>query len=147
YTEVTTSNKEINRTPKFDKQEAIYPALIQRVDAALAKLNDGDQTYGSSDFFYKGNIAKWTKFGNSLKLRLGMRMRYANSSLAQKTVTEAMTSPMGLLSSNSDNAAVATFNDAQAENQNPILRQMTTGSADLRYLANTLVDKLKEYND
>ena len=76
-----------------------------------------------------------------------MRMRYANSSLAQKTVTEAMTSPMGLLSSNSDNAAVATFNDAQAENQNPILRQMTTGSADLRYLANTLVDKLKEYND
>lgn len=147
YTEVTTSNKEINRTPKFDKQEAIYPALIQRVDAALAKLNDGDQTYGSSDFFYKGNIAKWKKFGNSLKLRLGMRMRYANSSLAQKTVTEAMTSPMGLLSSNSDNAAVPTFNDAQAENQNPILRQMTTGSADLRYLANTLVDKLKEYND
>jgi hypothetical protein len=24
---------------------------------------------------------------------------------------------------------------------------MTTGSADLRYLANTLVEKLKEYND
>lgn len=147
YSEITKSNKEINRTPKFDKQEEIYPALVQKVDAAMARLTTGDQSYGSSDFFYKGSIDKWKKFGNSLKLKLGMRMRYANPSLAQKTVTEAMTSATGLFSSNSDNAAVPTYNDAQAENQNPILRQMTTGSADLRYLANTLVDKLKEYND
>ncbi|GAA4182167.1 SusD/RagB family nutrient-binding outer membrane lipoprotein [Sphingobacterium ginsenosidimutans] len=147
YSEITKDSREINRTPKFDKQEDIYPALVIKVDAALARLTAGDQSYGSSDFFYGGNIDKWKKFGNSLKLKLGMRMRYANLSLAQKTVTEAMTSPLGLISSNSDNAAVPTFNNAQAENQNPILRQMTTGSADLRYLANTLVNKLKEYND
>ncbi len=147
YSEITKSTKEINRTPKFDKQEDIYPALIQKVDAAIARLTSGDLSYGSSDFFYKGSIDKWKKFGNSLKLKLGIRLRYANPSLAQKTVTEAMTSTVGLFSSNSDNAAVPTYNDAQAENQNPILRQMTTGSADLRYLANTLVDKLKEYND
>ena len=147
YSEITKSTKEINRTPKFDKQEDIYPALIQKVDAAIARLTSGDLSYGSSDFFYKGSIDKWKKFGNSLKLKLGIRLRYANPSLAQKTVTEAMTSTVGLFSSNSDNAAVPTYNDAQAENQNPILRQMTTGSADLCYLANTLVDKLKEYND
>ncbi len=147
YSEITKSTKEINRTPKFDKQEDIYPALIQKVDAAIARLTSGDLSYGSSDFFYKGSIDKWKKFGNSLKLKLGIRLRYANPSLAQKTVTEAMTSTVGLFSSNSDNAAVPTYNDAQAENQNPILRQMTTESADLRYLANTLVDKLKEYND
>src|SRR5690606_3001745 len=141
------SSTEINRTPKFDKQEDIYPALIQKLNAALGKLTTGDASYGTSDFFYAGNIDKWKKFGNSLKLRLGMRIRYANASLAQQTVTEAIGSSYGLLSSNADNAAVATFNNAQAENQNPILRQMTTGSADLRYLANTLVNKLKEYND
>lgn len=147
YFEVTKSSREINRTPKFDKQEEIYPALVQKVDAAIVKLTNGDLSYDNSDFFYKGSIEKWKKFGNSLKLKLGMRMRYANPALAQKTVTEAMTSATGLFASNSDNAAVPTYNDAQAENQNPILRQMTTGSADLRYLANTLVDKLKEYND
>lgn len=147
FSEVTTSSTAINRTPKFDKQEDIYPALIQKLNAALTKLTTGDASYGTSDFFYSGNIDKWKKFGNSLKLRLGMRLRYANASLAQKTVTEALSSSDGLLTSNSDNAAVKTFNDAQAENQNPILRQLTTGSADLRYLANTLVDKLKEYND
>ncbi|UIR54750.1 SusD/RagB family nutrient-binding outer membrane lipoprotein [Sphingobacterium sp. SRCM116780] len=147
FSEITQSSTTINRTPKFDKQEDIYPALVQHLDAALAKLTAGDSSYGTADFFYGGSIDKWKKFGNSLKLRLGMRMRYANPSLAQQTVTTALSSEYGLLASNADNAAVATFNNAQAENQNPILRMFTTGSADLRYLANTLVNTLKTYDD
>lgn len=147
FSEITTSPTEINTTPKFDKQEDIYPALITKVDAAISKLTAGDASYGSADFFYQGNIDKWKKFGNSLKLRLGMRLRYANASLAQQTVTAAITSPIGLLSSNADNAAIPTFNNAQPENQNPILRQAVTGSSDLRYLANTLIDKLKAMDD
>lgn len=147
FSEVTTSSTSINRTPKFDKQEDIYPALIQRLDAALAKLTTGDASYGAPDFFYAGNIDKWKKFGNTLKLRLGMRMRYANPALAQKTVAEALASPYGLLSSNADNAAVPTYNNAQPENQNPILRMATTGSTDLRYLANKFVSTLLDNND
>lgn len=147
FLEVTKSNKEINRTPKFDKQEDIYPALIERLDVALSKLHESDQSYGAADFFYQGNITGWQKFGNSLKLRLGMRIRYANTQLAEKTVKEAMSSSYGLLASNKDNATIPTYNDAQAENQNPILRQSITGSSDLRYLANTLIDRLKEDND
>lgn len=147
FSEITQSNTAINRTPKYDKQEDIYPALIKRLDASLAKITTGDASYGTSDFFYNGNFDKWKKFGNSLKLRLGMRLRYAKPDLAEETVKAAMAAPYGLLASNADNAAVATFNNAQAENQNPILRQSTTGSADLRYLANTLVDKLKADTD
>lgn len=147
YSEVTTSPSAVNRTPKFDKQEDIYPSLIAKVDAAISKLTSGDATYGSSDFFYQGNLDKWKKFGNSLKLKLGMRIRYANPTLAQQTVTAAINSSAGLISSNSDNAAVATYNNAQTENQNPILRQAVTGSSDLRYLANTLINKLKTDND
>lgn len=147
FSEITQNSASINRTPKFDKQEDIYPALVQRLDQSLAKLTAGDASYGTSDFFYGGNIDKWKKFGNSLKLRIGMRMRYANPNLAQQTVTAALSSSFGLLASNADNAAVATFNNAQPENQNPMLRQFTTGSADLRYLANTLVNQLKTYDD
>lgn len=147
FSEVTHSNIEVNRTPKFDKQEDIYPVLVKRLDAALAKMHAGDQSYGTADFFYQGKIEGWQKFGNSLKLRLGMRMRYANPELAKETVQEAMNSSYGLLASNQDNAAVPTYSDAQAENQNPILRQAITGSSDIRYLANTLINKLKEYND
>ncbi|MGJ1196817.1 SusD/RagB family nutrient-binding outer membrane lipoprotein [Sphingobacterium spiritivorum] len=147
FSAVTQDAGAIQRTPAFDKQEDIYPVLIQQLDAALARLNAADNSYGTADFFYGGNVSKWAKFGNSLKLKLGMRLRYANAQLAQKTVTEAIASPYGLLSSNADNAAVPTFNNAQAENYNPMLRQFITGSSDIRYLANTLVNTLKNYND
>lgn len=147
FSEVTTSSADINRTPKFDKQEDIYPKLIERLDAALAKLTAGDASYGTSDFFYAGNIDKWKKFGNTLKFRIGMRMRYVNPTLAQKTVNESLTSNYGLIASNSDNAAVPTYNNAQPENQNPILRMLTTGSSDLRYLASKFVNTLLSTND
>lgn len=147
FSEVTTSNVAINRTPKFDKQEDIYPKLIARIDAALAKLTAGDASYGTADFFYAGNIDKWKKFANTLKFRIGMRMRYANPTLAQQTVTAALSSNYGLITSNTENAAVPTYNNAQPENQNPILRMSTTGSADLRYLASALVNKLLSTND
>lgn len=147
FSEVTSSSAAINRTPKFDKQEDIYPQLVARLDAALAKLTTGDASYGAPDFYYAGNIDKWKKFGNTLKLRVGMRMRYANPSLAQKTVGEALASAYGLIASNADNAAVPTYNNAQPENQNPILRMSTTGSTDLRYLASKFVSTLLSSND
>jgi len=146
FSEVTESVKEIKRVVRFDRQEEVYPALIARLDAALANLTDGDRSYGSADFFYKGDLAKWRKFGNSIKLRLGMRLRYANPALAEKTVKEAMGSPHGLLADNADNAAIAT-NNAREQTRHPMVNQFETGSADLRYLANTLVDQLKAYSD
>jgi len=146
FSEVTRSATQISSTPRYDRQEDIYPALIARVDEALAALTDGDRSYGTADLFYGGDLAKWRKFGNSLKLRLGMRIRYANADLAKKTVEEAMASPYGLLAGNADNAAIAT-NNGRNETLNPMLGQYETGSADLRYLANTLVEQLKTYSD
>ncbi len=35
-------------------------------------------------FYYKGATDNWKKFGNSLKLRLGTRIKYAAPQLAEK---------------------------------------------------------------
>jgi len=144
FSEVTQSVKDIKRVVRFDRQEDIYPVLIARLDAALANLTDGDRGYGAADFFYGGDLAKWRKFG--IKLRLGMRLRYANPALAEKTVKEAMASPHGLPAGNADNAAIAT-NNARTETRHPMVNQFEEGSEDLRYLATALVDQLKAYND
>ncbi|MFA4866604.1 MAG: SusD/RagB family nutrient-binding outer membrane lipoprotein [Pedobacter sp.] len=149
YSQVSKDASSINVTPAFDTQESIYKSLIAELDAALDNLNDADENYGTADFFYKGATAtnSWRKYANSLKLRLGLRLRYANPTLARATVESAMAKPALLFSSNTDNAAVPTFNNAQPVNTNPMLRQFLTGSSDLRYLASALVDKLKAYND
>lgn len=62
-------------TPNFDSAEGvIYPGLVTILDEALADLElavTGD--IGEDDFIYEGDIASWTKFANSLKLRILMR--------------------------------------------------------------------------
>jgi len=147
FSETSKGPTEINVTPKFDTQESVYTQLISDLDGAISRLNDTDDSYGTADFFYNGNVQQWRKFANSLKLRLGMRLRYANPALAKATVESAMGKPELLFSSNTDNADIPTFNDAQPTNMNPMLSQYLRGSADLRYLASTLVNKLKALSD
>ncbi|MET1057243.1 MAG: SusD/RagB family nutrient-binding outer membrane lipoprotein [Pedobacter sp.] len=147
YSQVTKTADAVQVTPVFDTQESIYTSLIADLNTAIAQLTDSDESYGSADFFYAGNIPKWRKFATSLKLRLGLRIRYANPALARTTVESAMGQTALLFTANADNAAVPTFNNAQPVNANPMLRQFLTGSSDLRYLAAALVNKLKEYND
>ena len=147
YSQTTKNPTEIAVIAPFDTQESIYTSLIADLNTALAQLTDGDQSYGNADFFYKGSIPQWRKFGNSLKLRLGLRLRYANATLAKTTVESAMANPALLISANADNAAVPTFSNAQPVNANPTLRQFLTGSSDLRYLASALVEQLKAYGD
>jgi hypothetical protein len=147
YSQVTKSTDELQVTPAFDTQESIYISLIADLNTAIAQLTDNDESYGSADFFYNGNIAKWRKYGTSLKLRLGLRLRYADQALARSTVESAMSQPQLLFAANADNAAMPTFNNAQPVNANPILRQVLTGSSDLRYLADALVSRLKADND
>ena len=128
YSGTALGPSDVNTKPVFDTQESIYKSLINDLNAAIGQLTLGDASYGSADFYYKGDINKWKKYANSLKLRLGMRIRYADPALAQKTVTEAMGQP--LLASSADDATVPTYNNATNANVHPVLNQVLAGSPD-----------------
>jgi len=64
---------EENFSPAYTPQEEIYPAMIESLDAALASL-DTSEPGPAGDQIYGGDMAKWAKFANSLKLRIAMRM-------------------------------------------------------------------------
>ncbi|AWO00664.1 SusD/RagB family nutrient-binding outer membrane lipoprotein [Chitinophaga alhagiae] len=143
--ETSENASNVNTKPVYDTQESIYTRLIADLDNAMAQLDPADASYGNADFYFKGDAAKWKRFANSLKLRLGMRIRYAAPQLAEKTVREAMAQP--LLAGNTENAAIPTYNNAQTTNAHPVLQQFIGGSPDLRYLADALVRTLKTKND
>ena len=63
-----------NLIPVFDKQKDIYLDLFKQLEEANTLLAGGSTIVVSSDPMYKGDIAKWRKFGNSLYLRLLMRI-------------------------------------------------------------------------
>ncbi|MCE5347344.1 MAG: SusD/RagB family nutrient-binding outer membrane lipoprotein [Bacteroidales bacterium] len=130
--------------PKYDTQESVYTKLIQDIDVAISNLNATDDSYKSADLYYGGNVEKWIKYGNSIKLQLGMRLKYVAPALAKATVEAALSS--SLISSNADNALIQTSTEVQ-QTYNPILNQLSTGATDLRYLGEALVSQLVKTND
>lgn len=59
-----------NRTPKLDKQEAVYAAIQTVLDGAIADLNSGTGPGpGALDMSYGGSAAKWRAVAYTLKAR------------------------------------------------------------------------------
>lgn len=93
--------------PKYDKQEDIYPALLAKLkEAADGFIAGGDDELGEGDFLFNGDLTKWQKYCNSLRLRLAMRISEVAPDLAKQTVEEILGDPTNypIMTSNSDNA-------------------------------------------
>src|SRR5260221_3649682 len=59
--------------PKYDDSKSIYDALFTLVDDGITDLGKTNiRTITAEDLIYGGNISKWIKFGNTLKLRLAL---------------------------------------------------------------------------
>lgn len=58
----------------FDRQKDIYFDIFKKLEEANTLLSSGPAIVASSDPVYYGDITKWRKFGNSLYLRLLLRV-------------------------------------------------------------------------
>ncbi|MBE8714258.1 SusD/RagB family nutrient-binding outer membrane lipoprotein [Sphingobacterium hungaricum] len=67
-------SKENNFTPSFDLQSDIYKDLFVKLEEANTLLTNSTNIDGASDPIFAGNALLWRKFGNSLYLRLLMRV-------------------------------------------------------------------------
>jgi hypothetical protein len=132
----------LNITPGYDKQEAIYPALITLIESGITNVSSNQGLNpGTSDIIYGGSATKWSKFGNSLKLRLLNHLSLRNPSAA---LTFLQTNP-SLITASADNAKVTFF--ANPANANPIHQfDVLSGRKD-NAVANTIVDKMKTLSD
>ncbi|RYZ25248.1 MAG: SusD/RagB family nutrient-binding outer membrane lipoprotein, partial [Chitinophagaceae bacterium] len=76
YFESNKAKKELGGIlePKFDKQQDIYLDIFKKLEEANTLLSNGTAIDAGSDPVYNGNVARWRKFGNSLYLRLLLRV-------------------------------------------------------------------------
>jgi hypothetical protein len=131
-----------NLSPKYDDAATIYQSLITRVDDALADLDDSEGSFGAADFIYGGDVALWKKFGNSLKLKLGIMLSDANATLAKTTVEAAVSG--GVFTSNDDNAL---FPFMSSTHTNPMYEDIIQSGRNDFVPANTIVDIMNNLND
>lgn len=77
----------------YDPQDKIYDDFFKRLTAAVNVLTTfaGQTTYyGSYDLIYGGDVNKWIKFANTLRLRLAMRISKVDPTRAQSEAEAAV---------------------------------------------------------
>ncbi len=71
---------------EYDSQESIYKDMLNELELAVANIDPNYTMF--DDPIYGGDLTKWTKFANSLRLRLALRISEVEPDLA-KTHAEA----------------------------------------------------------
>ncbi len=133
-------------TPVYDKQQVIYADLLKEVSQATDSLDDNaDKPVGDILYSQAGNqIDEWKMFGNSLLLRMAMRLTKVDPTTAQKYATQVVGKTM---QSNADNAIVQHELSANSLTANQDAAQIfSQDSTDIR-LSKTFIDTMKSFND
>ncbi len=101
--------------PKFDDQQELYTTFLNGLKEAAAYFASAssEATFSKADILLKGDIDKWEKYANSIRLRLLMRISNANE-------TTAKTEVMNMLNNSSqfplvDGSNLANYNPAASD--------------------------------
>ena len=132
------------KTPKYDDGLTIYKDLISRLNNAIGKLNTGGKSFGDNDRIYGGDISKWIKFANTLKLRMGITISDIPSESALATATVSSAAPF-VFTSNSDNADLKYL--TATPNTNPLYVDLVASGRSDFVPANTLVNAMNSLQD
>jgi hypothetical protein len=135
--------------PAFDKQKDIYLNIFKALDSANVYLGTNTAIVGSSDPVYNGNISRWRKFGNSLYLRLLLRISGKADVSAQciakiKDMVDTNPGSYPIMTTN-DESAILRWTGV-APYSSPLL---TVREQDFRApgLASFFIDNLVNWND
>ncbi len=142
-----------NLKPKYDDQKVIYEDLILKLDAAIKLIQglpvDATEIPASSDIVFGGNMTKWAKFANTIKLRMlvhqsGMtgREAYIKSSIATTASVGylgagegALSNPGFLNSAGKMNNFYETFYKADGSSQTDGITYYNAGKDAVKFLS------------
>ena len=93
-------------TIKYDDQSTIYPDLINELKQAVAQFVNPSVAI-KGDILFGGDVSKWKKFANSLRMLIALRMSRKNASLGNTEFNAALNDPNGIITTNADNASLS----------------------------------------
>lgn len=90
---------------EFDSQEDVYRQFFAELDNAISILSISDGSILEEyDHVYQGDVKKWAKFANTLRLRLAMRVSNVDEALGRQEAEAAINGTAGMIENVSDNA-------------------------------------------
>ena len=92
--------------PKYDTQEDIYSFFFDELASCVAQLGTGTDRISGDVTSMGGDVARWKKYANSLRLRFAMRISDVDPDKAKAEFEAALEADGGYISSASDDAYV-----------------------------------------
>jgi hypothetical protein len=131
--------------PSYDPQAAIYDNLLLLIDDGKADLLAGSVLAASQgDVIYAGDINKWERAANSIKLKLLLQMRKQNPAKAKAEI-DALIAINKFIDTNLDNFVVNFLSSTGA--QNPIYQYTHLSRSNDMIVSRRFYDSLAAKND
>lgn len=131
--------------PEYDDQQSIYLDLLSRLETAVNSFN-GSPSFGATELIYNGNVNLWRKLGNSLMMRMAMRIVDVDPTTAEEYIAKAADPANGgMIASNAENALFVFSDDPNIAN--PLYVDATINNRDDFAVTDVLVDNLKAMGD
>ena len=119
----------------------IFDEKIKENVALLQKATQDQYSLGNNDYFFKGDVAKWIKFGNTVRIKMAQRLEKADNAFYQSVVSDALANSGGLISNNNESCIYYHPNEYNNNTED-------THILTYQYCASrSLVNFLTEYND
>jgi hypothetical protein len=128
--------------PVYAPQTEIYEDLLKELQAAETQLDITKPGFKIGDNIYKGNVAKWKLFANSLRLKIALKIRAKNATLANTHINDAIAK--GVFTSNADNALFAF--ETVDKNSSPMYAAWNVTKRKDFAVSNTLITLMKGEN-
>ncbi|PTN05028.1 SusD/RagB family nutrient-binding outer membrane lipoprotein [Mangrovibacterium marinum] len=156
YSEAGKGFLEGKFNPRYDTQEEIYNDFFLELNSAVENL-DAAKDRITGDVIYNGDIAKWKKLGNSLRLRFAMRISNVAPEKAQEEFEKALQADGGILENAGDDALIKYMDisfsfgqEAYSDYRGNALSQLLFGNDPANnpsYLCSTLYNQLYNTGD
>ena len=141
---------------KYDEQKDIYYDFFSQLDSADRELYAANDKV-TGDVIYNGDVAKWKKLANSLRLRYAMRISNVEPDKARQEFEKALNADGGIIESADDDAYIHYMTTSMSFGQESYsdyrgnrLSQLLFGNDPANnpsYICSTFFNKLKDTGD
>lgn len=136
-------------SPKFDNASTVYTGIIDLIDEAISNLNSTSTVStlkSSNDPLFAGDLTKWIKFANTLKLRVLVRQFEVNPAAINDAA--AFVSSGAQFISTVDEIPQIKFTPNGLLNNNPLYSKLeSSNGGNIYVLSNTTLNALTSRGD
>lgn len=142
--------------PAYDTQEDIYDSFFKDLAEAVEALDESKDAV-TGDLIYNGDISKWRKLANSLRLRFAMRISNAAPEKAETEFETALAAEGGIMEISGDDALIKYMDvafsfgqDSYSDYRSNALSKLLFGNDPANnpsYICSTLFNELYDNGD